>query len=299
MTQQPSNAREERPDYLYHLLRAATELYQAQPAALDDAQLAAVRDQARKTLEIEDLVLNSTEAQRVTIADSLIEESYETVRGRYAHDGELEADLAANGLDTDVLRRALQRELVFDAVMQRVGAHHAAVSETDERQYYEAHRDRFETTERRSARHILITINDAYDENTRAAAMARLERIAERLRAPGKDPFAARFADEARRHSECPTALQEGKLGAVARGQLYAALDTCLFGLEEGAMSGPIESPMGLHLLLCERIEVARLQPFHRVRKAIHDALVKRRQRENQRSFLDHLRGRRTQGFAI
>ena len=78
---------------------------------------------------------------------------------------------------------ALRRELTFDAVMQRIAAGHVPIAETDERLFYELHRDRFTAPEQRTARHILITINDDYSENTRSAARARLEAIAEKLRA--------------------------------------------------------------------------------------------------------------------
>jgi peptidyl-prolyl cis-trans isomerase C len=86
--------------------------------------------------------------------------------------------------------------------------------------------------------------------------------------------------------------MEDGKLGDIARGQLYPEVDAALFALEEGAVSAPVESEMGFHILLCERIEPARALPFPQVKDRIRAALEKRRRREAQRAWLAELRER-------
>lgn len=285
------------PEYRYHLLRAATERFQCNIAALEPGQLSEAERQARQTFDLETLVLSADEAQGVLIPDEQVQQAYQEVAGRYQDPQEFDADLSCNGLDEAGLRLALRRELAFNAVMQRVAAGHAAATETDERLFYELHHERFAAPERRTARHILITINDAYAENTRAAARARLEAIAEKLRAEragsGSDQV-QRFARKARRNSECPSAMEDGKLGTLIRGQLYPEVDAALFALNEGAVSDIIESPVGFHLVLCERIQPARTLPFNQVRDRIRTALEQRHRRDAQRAWLNELRQRRS-----
>jgi peptidyl-prolyl cis-trans isomerase C len=277
--------------YRYHLLRAATERFQLNLAALAPEQRAAAEAQAAQTFALEERVLGAREATEVVIADSTVEQSLTEVAGRFADPDEFHADLARNGLDAAALRLALRRELTFDAVMRRVGSRHATVTETDARLFYELHGDRFQAPERRSVRHILITVNDDFAENTRDAARARAEELAGRLAKSTDDPI-HRFARLARRHSECPTATQDGKLGDIVRGQLYPEVDAALFALPEGAVSEPVESEMGFHILLCERIQPAGTLPFMQVKDRIRSALIKRRSREAQRAWLDELRER-------
>jgi peptidyl-prolyl cis-trans isomerase C len=74
------------------------------------------------------------------------------------------------------------------------------------------------------------------------------------------------------------------------RGQLYPQIDAVLFALEEGAISGIVESPIGFHLLLCERIQPARALPFQQVRERIRKALEQRRRRDTQRAWIAELR---------
>jgi peptidyl-prolyl cis-trans isomerase C len=278
-------------EFRYHLLRAATERFQRNIPALSPEQRAEAERQAQKTFTLETLVLGSDEAGAVVIPADQLDAAFDAIATRYADADEMAADLAHNGLDPAGLRRALRRELVFDAVMQRIGAGHTPIDEHDEHLFYELHRERFEAPERRTARHILITVNDDYAENTRDAALARLEAIASTLRGDDADGLIERFASAARRHSECPTALEDGRLGTVPRGQLYPALDAALFQLGAGQLSGILESPVGLHLLLCEQIQPARALPFSQARPRIREALEQRRRRDTQRTWLKTLQG--------
>ena len=282
----------DQPEYRYHLLRAATERFQCSIGTLTPAQLDEAERQARQTFALEELVLGSAEARDVMIPDAQVQDAFREVESRYADADELATDLAHNGLDAAVLRRALRRELTFDALMQRVGAGHVAIAETDERLFYELHRERFESPEQRVARHILVTVNDDYAENTRDAARARLEAVADQLRRNGRKGLTQAFAHHARRASECPTAMEEGKLGSVKRGQLYPELDAVLFAMDEGDVSAVVESPIGFHLLLCEQVQPARTLPFNQVRERIHQALEQRRRREQQRAWIADLKAR-------
>jgi len=278
--------------YRYHLLRAATARFQRNIPALSGDELAEAEHQAQRSFALEEQVLNSAEARDVLIPDTQVQRSFQEVKQRYESQHELEADLKRNGLNSRQLRQALRRELIFDAVMQRVGARHAPITDADERLFYELHHERFDTPETRSARHILITINDDYPENRRAVARARIEAIGERLRAQANDPAALlnAFIDEARKGSECPTAMEGGQLGTLSPGQLYPALDAALFKLEAGQLSGVLESELGFHLLLCEAIHPAKTLPFEQVRARIHQALEQRRRKEQQRQWLASLR---------
>lgn len=285
----------ERAEFRYHLLRAAAERFQAGVADLDERQLAEATRLALKTLELEDLVLGSAEALDLMVPVERVEAAVVEVRGRYADTGEFTADLARNGLDPDLLHRALRRELTFDGVMQWVGGRIAAVDELAERLFFDAHRERFQVPERRTARHILITVNADYAENCRDRAQARIADLAERLKGPVGGRV-QRFEDLARRHSECPTAMEGGRLGEVEPGTLYPTLDILLFALDSGEIGGPVESELGFHLLLCERIQPPRSIPFAQARPQIKELLEARARRQCQQEWIAALRARARTG---
>ncbi len=117
-----SPAGEPRAEYRYHLLRAASERFQTTLGALDAERMAQVERQARRTFDLESLVLSSPEARDTLIPASRLDESVLEIRQRYPDEDSFLAELKTNGLDATTLRQALQRELLFDAVMHQVGA---------------------------------------------------------------------------------------------------------------------------------------------------------------------------------
>jgi len=281
------------PGYRYHLLRGALEHFSKNLAELDERQMAVARVQADKTWGLESLVLGSPEATEIVIPAEQVDAAFAEVAGRYADDKALHADLAANGLDEARLRQALYRELVFDSVMQRVSSRRLKVSQIDARLYYELHPEKFSQPEQRTARQILVTINEDFVENTRPAARARIGRIAAKLAVSPN-----RFVDQARKHSECPSALEDGKLGTLSRGQLFAELDGALFAMREGGISDVLETEVGFHLLWCEKILPARTLPFSRAEAGIRQLLDKRNQRNCQKAWLKRLKADKGGGVA-
>ncbi len=273
------------PEFSYHLLRHGLQSFGKNLTQLDTEEYAQVYEGASKSYELESLVLAAPEADGLVITSEQLDHSVNEVASRYSDREEFIQDLQANGLDEAGLRHALQRELMFDAVMQRVTAQVPGVSDVDLRLYYEMHLDKFTQPELRTARHILITVNPEYPENTREAALARMEQVVDKL--AGR---ANRFSQFAQRNSECPTAMEGGKLGEVKQGQLYPELDSVLFSMQEGEISSIIESEMGFHVLLCEKIKPGKRVAFAKVQEKIRLLLEERQRRGRQKEWLNSLR---------
>ncbi len=265
----------------YSLLRFALKNYSRTPSDLTAEQMKVVKIQAWREFEIEKKVLNSKEAQQVEVSDSAIDKSLETIRSRYGNEQAFVQDLEDNHLSLETLRMAITRELRVEAILQLVSERAASISELDARIFYYMHPEKFSHEELRTVRHILITINPEFSENTETVARQTLGSI---LRKVKKKPV--RFADMAMKHSECPTALNGGLLGELKPGVLYPELEAELATMKQGDISGPIQSPMGLHLLYCEKITPAGLvKPSVAVPK-IMKKLTQRRQKVCQHAWL-------------
>lgn len=269
----------------YQVLKAAQNLFGKSPPELAEAERARAQDVAQRQFALETSVLATPEARDVHVPLTTLDDAMASIRARYEDDDSFADDLARNDLAPETLRQALERELKVEAVLEKVGQHAAAVAEIDVELYYHYHPDQFRRLETRLASHILITLNDDFPENTREAARARMDAIAARL---AKDP--KRFAEQAMKHSECPTAMQGGQLGEVRPGQLYPELEHALFGLEQGALSAVTESPLGFHLLRCERITPAAILSLPEARAPIRKLLEGRRKRVCQQAWLKTLK---------
>jgi peptidyl-prolyl cis-trans isomerase C len=273
----------------YHMMRVAREHFHSSLSVLNDRQLIEVKRKAEHSLKLENLVLASPEALGVVIMPKHVDPAVGELAAGYPDTETFVVDLEFNGLTMDSLGLAIRRAMVFDAVMQRVGARHLPVDPIDEQAYYERHRDDFTTPERRTARQLLIAVNSD-DPESRRTALRRLVSLVAQITTVPPQSRARRFGTLACQHSSCSTADQGGRLGDLVRGQLDPRLDGLLFSLPEGALGGPVETELGFHLIYCEHIHSARTQPFSEARDSIRALLIERRRRDSQASWIATLR---------
>jgi len=94
-----------------------------------------------------------------------------------------------------------------------------------------------------------IFINPKADENIMEKARKKAEDILDSIKA-GVD-----FAELAKKYSDDPgSAVRGGDLGFVKRGVFFAEFESAAFALNEGELSGVVESPVGFHIIeLLER----------------------------------------------
>lgn len=270
----------------YIELQLALTRYGKPPHEIDAEQRRTVTEAARVQWQMECLVIATPQACDVVVPKATLEDAVAIIRKRYETEEEFRLDLARNALDPAALEAALARQLTVEAVLEHVSSG-CKVEEMDVELYYHLHPEQFVRPETRAARHILITVNEDFTENTKTAARARVQAIAERLAA---DP--RRFSEQATKHSECPTALSGGQLGIIKRGQLYPALDGALFALDAGQISQVVESPMGFHLLCCEAIHPAAPVSYAEAAPQIREFMLLRDRRRTQKRWLATLNRR-------
>jgi peptidyl-prolyl cis-trans isomerase C len=186
------------------------------------------------------------------------------------------ARAAGLGDDAEAIDRLLAREV--------------AVVEPDEaacHRYFDANKERFRAPDLYEAQHILCAAPPD-DGPARAAARAKAERLLATVRrAPD------RFGAEARAHSDCPSASNEGHLGQVTRGSLVAELETYLFSLEAGEICPKaVETRYGWHVLRANEKAAGALLPYAHVRARIRDYL---RERDWRRAVSAYLKALMTQ----
>lgn len=275
----------------YYLMQAALARYGRRYAELSTNERQFVQIDAMKAQRLEALLLASPQAAPIVIGVEASERALAEVKARYDSETAFHEDLRANHLREADLRAALERELWVEALMERIASTAKPVSDAEVRAWFEHHPDKFARAETRVARHILITINEDISENHRATALRRLQQLRAEM-----DGSLAQFEELARHHSECPTALEGGLIGRVPQGKLYAALDAALFALDEGEISGVIESDIGFHLVLCEKIHPAEIIAFAEAAPQIRAALTGHRGKEATSAFvaaLLHAAGKR------
>lgn len=268
----------------YHVLKSAMAHFQQKPSELTQEQRSKVSKTAQKSYELERQILSSDEAKDIMIPTHSVAAALEELEGRYETTQEFLQDLKVNGLSFEVLQTSIRRELWVEAVLDRVSSQVEEVSENEVIEFYQKNHGKFHSTEKRKARHILITVNADYKENTPEMVQKRLGELQDKL-SNGAD-----FAKLASENSECPTALNGGEIGTVAHGQLYPEIDTVLFGLNEGEVSGPVKTEIGYHIVKCEEIVGAAQVSMFEAKDQIVAYLAEKKRMQAQKEWLKQLK---------
>ncbi|MYM62470.1 nitrogen fixation protein NifM [Pseudomaricurvus sp. HS19] len=265
----------------YRLLRIATDQFDKAPSQLDESQRKKVSSIAAKEYLLEQAVLSSPEASDIIVPPSQVDIALQQICERYESEEAFEEALEENNLSVAGLREALHRELWVEAVIAKVESRAPVVDETEVSLFYYMNVDRFTRPEVRNGRHILITINPEFPDNTEEAAKKRIALVQKRV---AKNP--ERFAEQAMKHSECPTALQGGELSNIKAGDLYQSLETVFFAMQPGQVSEVLESPVGLHVLYCESVQAGGVPSYEEIADKLRESLQGQQCRRHSREWV-------------
>lgn len=133
------------------------------------------------------------------------------------------------------------------------------------------------------ARHILIRPNEVVGEDE---AIRRLREIKQRVEAGTGD-----FAELARQYSVDGSAGRGGDLGWIYPGDTVPEFERAMNALAPGALSEPIRTPFGVHLIQVVERRTDESSP-DRLRQQARQALRERRIEENYDDWLRQLRDR-------
>ncbi len=265
----------------FAMMQVAADRFGKPLSQLDQRHRAEAERIARRKLALEKQIVASEEARHVVITSQRVEETLREAIARYPDRDAFEAELEAIGFNVSSFSEAIGRELRVEAVMDLVASRVPAISETDARLFYYFNRERFHRPETRLARHLLVTVNPEFPENTEEQALQRISMIAKRLQ---KKP--GRFAEQAQKHSECPTAMDGGFLGRIKRDMLFPEVEKALFALPVGGVSKVVTSPLGFHLVMCEEVVSAGYAPIEEVLPTLIEKLTARKQKSLQQEWL-------------
>src|SRR5690606_25567928 len=154
------------------------------------------------------------------------------------------------------------------------------VDEETLRLRYEEQRNRFVEPEARLASHILVSVPPNADADAVQAAREQAAAIAAEARAEAAD-----FAAIAREKSDdLGSKAGGGDLGWIEKGLLDPAFEDALFALEPGAVSDPVKSDEGWHVIQLREVRAEQGQSFEDARATLQEEYL---ESERERRYSD------------
>lgn len=132
------------------------------------------------------------------------------------------------------------------------------IVEEELRESYEQNAEAYISSAKRETRHILLATGGDEDD---AAQLAKAQNLVSELRS-GAD-----FSELAKSHSQDPSSAEKGgSLGLVEAGQMVPEFEKATFALEQDAISDPVKSTFGYHIIQVTDIQASEQQSFDDVR---------------------------------
>ena len=168
--------------------------------------------------------------------------------------------------------KSLLLKKLFDFEVRR----NVVVEEEELRRYYEANPNNFRTPPQYRLKQIFLT---AQDEIARLRAKTKAQVIY------GDWNSETPMEDLAARHGQIVS-----ELGWVEKKDLVDPLAQALKELTPGTLSKPIDTQVGVHLLIVEEIKEPQPYPFEQVERVIHAQLLKQRSEEAYNEWMNRLK---------
>lgn len=163
----------------------------------------------------------------------------------------LSQHLTTLGLDEGALRRQIVWQVSWGRYLERY------LTDENLSRYFDRHRREFDGSRLRVA-HVLFAVPaldplpDATPEQRWRAGRQAVEQTMAAARAVRAEIVAGRlsFADAARKHSIAPTGADGGEIGVIGRREpMPESFARVAFALEKGAISEPVATAFGVHLI--------------------------------------------------
>lgn len=194
-------------------------------------------------------------------------------------DAQLAAEARAVGFDKDPLVQerlalAMREELARAWIEHRVDEDAPADYTALARERWMLNRDQFMTPETIDVAHILIGTDTRNEEE----ALARAREVYDKVVA---NP--SRFAELVREYSDdSGSSGRGGTYLGVKRGDMVAPFEEAAFGLEVGAVSEPVRTQYGYHVIRLDAVHPPEPQPFEAVQAQL-EAQEREKHRERKR----------------
>ncbi len=198
--------------------------------------------------------------------DKLIKQFYSGSEKKY------EQTIKAQGLTPDTARDEVKAQLISEELYKKVTGD-VNVSDKDIKDYYDANKSIYVQKQSRDVRHILVT----------------KKALADQLYAQLKS--GANFAKLAKKYSKDPGSAQNGGKLTITRGQTVKEFDQTAFALKTGALSPPIHTQYGYHIIQAlSNIRPAKTTPLDKVKSSIRQQLEQQKKQDSMTKWVDDLK---------
>jgi peptidyl-prolyl cis-trans isomerase C len=246
-----------------------------------NAPTAVLQQKALDNLIDQKLLVMAAEDRGFGVTDADFNTAVAQIKARFPSEVEFTNALQQQGMTQEDFLESFRSDLTIRNFVQSAFTDTINVTLAEARTYFDTHPAEFVSPEAVHARHILMRTTQNSTPEEDAAARQRAEAAHKRVQG-GED-----FIAVARDASEDETTSQNGgDLGFFTRGQMVAPFDSVAFTLAPGAVSGPVKTQFGWHVIKVEEKQPSGPMDFDRISAQIIQKLQQDRVNDRVMEFL-------------
>ena len=244
-------------------------------------RIASLQGESTEKLVERQLILNDFKNSGFTLPESYIEEAIqEEIRTEYGSRAKLTKTLQAQGMIYEKYRQQARDRIIVDILRSKNIKQETIISPYKIESYYKAHQTEYAIEEQVKLRMIVLNNSSTENENAKAMAAEIISKIKE----------GAAFSEMASVHSQGSQRNPGGDMGWVESKGLRKELRDAAAALKPGELSGVVETPGALYIMLVEEKRDAHSRPINEVREEIEKVLFDQQRTKASQRYIDKLK---------
>jgi parvulin-like peptidyl-prolyl isomerase len=239
------------------------------------------RDDSLEQLVERQLILRSFDVDGYQLPEDVVDQLVQDrVRERFGDRVTFIKTLQAQGMTVEQFRRDVRNQFIISQLRAKNVSQAIVISPYKVETYFLAHQNDFKIEDEIKLRMIVLNKTSPADTNTLQRANEILAEIKN----------GATFQEMATVYSEGSQKNQGGDWGWVERSVLRQDLADAAFALKPGQVSGAIDTPESVYLMLVEQTRPAHVKPLDEVRAEIETTLRTQEQARLEKQWIDGLK---------
>jgi len=226
------------------------------------------------------LLLEEADRLGIDVREEDKSEAYAKIAAGLPEGTTLEQAMQNSPMGKERMREEVVAGLKITKLLALQTSNAVSVTDREVADFREKNRQNLNRPEKVRARHILISVDAADDDDVKAEKRKRIDGIRNDLLED------ADFAGMAKQHSSCPSRQRGGDLGVFGRGQMVKEFEDAAFGQKVGAIGPVIQTKFGYHIVQVLQHD----QPGPLSADKIRAMLAKQKQRDATGDLLERLR---------
>ena len=228
------------------------------------------------------LILQAAKNAGVELLQTELDAEFEEHRKRFKSPRQFDLHLQQSGMSEYLVQYEIRVRVTLKKLLKQQKL--IDVGEAQAREFYDKNLNLYTDQDQVHAAHILVKLERNADEATQAAASDRVKKVQEALKA-GRD-----FKELATEMSDGPSKTRGGDLGFFRKGQMVRAFEEVAFALDPGAVSEPVRTQFGWHIIKVFGRKEGEAKTFDEVKEGLIESLTRKKVITEKRRLIKELR---------